>query len=91
MGIEGAGWATSVSLWLKAGTLALLVLRKSNRRAFDTARGMAFDITLFRRLLHFGGPSGLQMLLDVGGFRFSCFSCRDSGAWRPRRPPWRSA
>jgi MATE family multidrug resistance protein len=68
MGIAGAGWATTASLWLKAATFALLVLRSGNRREFGTARGMRFDGQLLRRLIRFGGPSGLQMLLDVIGF-----------------------
>ncbi|MEM6799170.1 MAG: MATE family efflux transporter [Planctomycetota bacterium] len=68
MGIEGAAWATVVSLWLKSATYAALVLRPRYREEFGTLAGLAFDPALFRRLLRFGGSSGFQMLLDVAGF-----------------------
>ncbi|MEM9186048.1 MAG: MATE family efflux transporter [Planctomycetota bacterium] len=68
MGIEGAAWATVVSLWLKTAAYAWLVLLPRHRTAFATASGLRFDASLARRLLRFGGPSGLQMLLDVAGF-----------------------
>jgi len=68
MGIEGAAWATVVSLWLKAAVYAWLILQRKYRQQFATATGMAFSANLLRRLLRFGGPSGLQMLLDVAGY-----------------------
>ena len=68
MGIAGAGYATSISLWLKALTYVLLMLRSPHRDQFSTWKGARFHKDLFRRLLYFGGPSGLQMLLDVAGF-----------------------
>ncbi len=68
MGIAGAGWATVVALWLKAFTYLLLLLMRSNRQRYATLSGMTFDRDLFKRLLYFGGPSGLQLVLDVMGF-----------------------
>ena len=68
MGIAGAGYATSASLWLKALTYVLLMLRAEYRQTFSTWQGARWDRELFRRLLVYGGPSGLQMLLDVIGF-----------------------
>jgi MATE family multidrug resistance protein len=68
MGIAGAGWATVVSLWLKAGVYLLLVLRRENRLQFATLSGLGFDRRLFTRLFYYGGPSGLQFLLEVLGF-----------------------
>jgi MATE family multidrug resistance protein len=67
-GVAGAAWATSVSLWLKAVAYLWLFLRPKFRDEFGTVRGMKFDRHLVGRLLYFGGPSGLQMLLDVTGF-----------------------
>ncbi len=66
-GIAGAGWATVLSLWLKVGVYLALLLAKSNRHAFASARSRV-DLKLLRRMLRFGGPSGVQMLLDVAGF-----------------------
>ncbi|MBX3433560.1 MAG: MATE family efflux transporter [Pirellulales bacterium] len=67
LGIEGAAWATTVSLWLKGAFYLALVLRARNRRELGTDV-LRFDPELFRRLLRFGAPSGAQMLLDVSGF-----------------------
>ena len=68
MGIAGAGWATVVSLWLKALIYVVLLLQRRHREQFGTATGIRFDRELFRRLIFYGGPSGLEMLLQVAGF-----------------------
>lgn len=68
MGIAGAAWATVAAVWMKALVYALLVLQRRNREEFGTLKGLRVDRPLFARLLYFGGPSGLQMLLDVLGF-----------------------
>ncbi len=68
MGIAGAGWATVTALWLKALIYFVLFLRQKNRQSFLTLAGAKIDRELFGRLLYFGGPSGVQMLLDVLGF-----------------------
>lgn len=67
-GIDGAGWATVVSLWLKAITYILLILQREHRNRFATWSGIRVDRELFNRLMYFGGPSGAQMLLDITGF-----------------------
>lgn len=68
MGIAGAGWATVAALWLKAAAYLALILQRRHRAAFGTWTGMRLDRRLLGRLFYFGGPSGLQMLLDVIGF-----------------------
>lgn len=68
MGIVGAGWATVTSLWLKVAIYLFLILRKKHRAQFGILAGLRFDTELFGRLLKFGGPSGLQLVLDVSGF-----------------------
>jgi MATE family multidrug resistance protein len=67
-GIKGAGWATAVSLWVKAIVYLLLPLQRAHREKFGTLRGMRINGELVRRILAYGCPSGLQMLLDVAGF-----------------------
>ncbi len=67
-GVAGAASATAVSLWVKATVYLLLPLRQAHREKFGMLQGMRFDWELVRRILHYGGPSGLQMLLDVAGF-----------------------
>ncbi|MCA9186836.1 MAG: MATE family efflux transporter [Pirellulaceae bacterium] len=68
MGIDGAGWATVMSLWLKAFTYMLMILNRKHQETYGTRDGIRWDGPLLRRLLFYGGPSGLQMLLDVMGF-----------------------
>ncbi|MAT68050.1 MAG: hypothetical protein CMJ58_00845 [Planctomycetaceae bacterium] len=66
-GIEGAAWATTVSLWLKALLYVGLMMLPRSRRELGTGN-VRFDPALFRRLLRFGGPSGAQMVVEVAGF-----------------------
>ena len=68
MGIVGAGWATVFALWLKAAIYIVLILRQHNRLHFSTLAGMKPNWPLLGRLVYYGGPSGVQMLLDVLGF-----------------------
>ena len=68
LGIVGAAWATVIALWFKAAVYAALVLRPKYHQEFGTLDGVRLDRRLFSRLVYFGGPSGLQMLLDVLGF-----------------------
>jgi MATE family multidrug resistance protein len=67
-GVAGAAWATVLSLWVKALVYVLLPLQRAHRIEFGTHRGLRFDFELVRRMLYFGGPSGLQMVLDLTGF-----------------------
>ncbi|MBX3420338.1 MAG: MATE family efflux transporter [Pirellulaceae bacterium] len=67
-GIAGAGYATAVALTLKAIVYLVLMLREPHRAEFGTGIGCRFDWSLFKKMCYFGGPSGLQMLLDVVGF-----------------------
>jgi MATE family multidrug resistance protein len=66
-GVAGAAWSTVITQWWRLGTYFFLFTRRRFREEFDTGRWQ-FDWPLVRRLIRFGGPSGVQMLLDVGGF-----------------------
>jgi MATE family multidrug resistance protein len=65
MGIEGAAWATVAALWIKTAIYHLLIEISPDRAACGIRTGRHFDRALFRRLLRFGGPSGLQMLVEI--------------------------
>jgi len=67
-GVAGAAWATVLSLWIKALVYLLLPLQAVHRANYGTLTGLRFDGELVRRMLYYGGPSGLQMVLDVVGF-----------------------
>lgn len=66
-GIAGAAWATLVAIVAKVVIYVLLLARIENRRVLGSL-DWAFDWPLCRRLLKFGGPAGMQMLLEVAGF-----------------------
>lgn len=68
MGIAGAAWATTVSLWLKALIYIWLMLRRREDEQFQTRRNWRPDRQLMLRMLRYGGPAGLQMFIDVSGF-----------------------
>lgn len=66
-GLPGAAWATVLAQWCRAVMYAGLVLHPGNQTAFNTA-DIKPDGVLLRRMVRFGGPSGMQMMLDVTGF-----------------------
>jgi len=71
MGIAGAGLAVVVGSWVSACFAVVLFLRKEFRQEFGTGHAWP-ERELFRRLLAFGGPAGIQMFLDV--LAFTCFT-----------------
>ena len=70
LGIEGAGWATVAGSWAAALLALALMLRKRYRAEFDTLAGWKPERALFRRLMVYGGPAGMQVFLDVLVFNF---------------------
>lgn len=67
-GVAGAASATVLCLWLKAIVYLILFLQPRYRERFGTLAGWRWDGELLHRMLHYGWPSGVQMLLDVTGF-----------------------
>lgn len=65
MGIAGAGWATVAGSWGAAIMALGLFLRKRYRVEFQSLSGWRPERELFGRLMKFGGPAGVQVLLDV--------------------------
>ena len=65
LGIEGAGWATVAGSWASALLAVGLLLRRRYRAEFGTGTGWRLEWDLFRRLMWYGGPAGLQVFLDV--------------------------
>ncbi len=68
MGIAGAAWATVVSQWTAVLLYALFMLRPKYRDDYGLAGCLRPNLALLRRLLRFGGPNGVQMLLEVAAF-----------------------
>ena len=68
LGIRGAAWATVFSHLLGAVLFLILIFRGKFRRKYHTLRAWRFEIGLFRRLMRFGLPNGLQVFLEVLSF-----------------------
>jgi len=68
MGIAGAAIATNLANVYAALCYIYLLHRHSVRGPYHFAEHRAFDKRLMFDLWRFGGPSGLQMFLDVAGF-----------------------
>ncbi|MBI2823640.1 MAG: MATE family efflux transporter [Planctomycetia bacterium] len=67
-GIAGAAWSTVLGQWLKVIVYLALWLSPRYREKYQTLAGCRFDPALFKRLLHFGSPNGVQFLSEVGAF-----------------------
>jgi len=68
LGVAGAAIATCLSGFFSlAAYLVMLGGRKFNRR-FRTISGWRFDRELFKRLIRYGFPNGMQFFLDIVGF-----------------------
>jgi len=73
LGILGAGLATVFSWTVVTALFAFIVFTRDNDRVFKVLKNYHFNLDLFRRLLRFGVPGGLQFSLDVFAFLFFVF------------------
>ena len=67
-GISGAAWATTTAEWYRVLFYAAIMLRPAYRHAYALASGWRPSGVLMRRLLRYGGPGGLQWLLETTSF-----------------------
>ncbi len=68
LGIRGAAIATVFAAFVKFVVLLSLMLRPVYQQRFRTWSGRKLNWPLFRRLVHYGFPNGLQFFLDMFGF-----------------------
>jgi MATE family multidrug resistance protein len=68
MGIRGAGYATVIASIFSVAFFMFLISRKGYNKSYNTLAGWRLEKGLFRRLLYFGFPSGIQFFLDISGF-----------------------
>jgi multidrug resistance protein, MATE family len=68
MGIAGAAWATATSQWARALAYWLLAESPRYREKYQWAAGRRLDLPLMRRLWRYGGPNGLQFLVETAAF-----------------------
>lgn len=69
MGIKGAGIATVSSGICTVICYAALILWPSRAEKYAT-RNWNFDFGLFKRLIKYGLPAGIQFFIDMSGFTF---------------------
>jgi MATE family multidrug resistance protein len=67
-GMAGAAWATVVALWTRVLMYGWIMLWPVYRQKYQMLAGCRFDRVLWQRLLRFGGPNGLQFLVEVAAF-----------------------
>lgn len=68
MGIEGAAWATVVAQWVKVLVYWRLMMTPAHCRKYQLVAGRSFNAALMRRIFRYGGPNGLQLLVEVSAF-----------------------
>jgi len=66
-GIRGAAWATAVANVFGLVLFMTLLLRRKYREEYHTLKGWRPDVVLFRRLMRFGIPSGVEAMLGTLG------------------------
>ncbi len=64
MGIDGAAWATAISMWAKFVYSLRVVLRLPEVSAFEFSQGWRFDRRFLGRFIYFGFPSGFQWFVE---------------------------
>jgi MATE family multidrug resistance protein len=68
MGIAGAAYATVLSGFFTFFLQLAVFSRETTVRAVGYPAVLRFDFPLMRRIVRFGAPSGLQLLMDIGSF-----------------------
>lgn len=70
MGIRGAAIATTIAFVFSATVYMCCLYKRSNNRRYRTLKDFRFDFSLFKQLLRYGFPNGIQMFVEVAGFSF---------------------
>jgi MATE family multidrug resistance protein len=73
LGIAGSGIATGISFLFTAVIMAALVFRKKYDREFHVRQGWRFDWKIFRLLVVYGLPSGINMFVEFAGMSWFIF------------------
>jgi len=68
MGIAGAAIATVIAGWVSPGIMLALFFSKRIDRQFSTRKALRWDIGQMRRMVRYGGPSGIHLFLDLASF-----------------------
>lgn len=74
LGMEGAAIGTVIASCLPILLLTAAFLSRPLRQEYATASRIGFDAEILRKLIRYGLPSGLEMLVNVAGFLFFTMS-----------------
>jgi len=80
MGIEGAALATVLSQWFKLAAYLAIMHRRPLRHTFQLSAGRRLDGPLLRRLVWYGGPNGMQYLVESSVFTLITLKMGQFGA-----------
>lgn len=68
LGIKGAAIATVISACFSLLAYLVLISRKRYNQKYHILKGFRFESFLFKRLIRFGLPTGVQFFIDIAGF-----------------------
>lgn len=68
MGIAGAAVASVIAGWVSPGIMLGLFFSKRIDRQFATRKSLRWDIAQMKRMVRYGGPSGIHLFLDLASF-----------------------
>ncbi len=68
LGITGAAWGTVAAQWFRVLLYWRLVELARYREKYQVRAGCRWDTDLFKRLLRFGSPNGLQFVVEIAAF-----------------------
>ncbi|OGV06353.1 MAG: MATE family efflux transporter [Stygiobacter sp. RIFOXYC12_FULL_38_8] len=72
LGLFGSGISTTVTRWIMAFALILFVINYKKVKQYNPRISISsLDISLIRKLISIGLPSGFQYFLEVGAFGFA--------------------
>ncbi len=73
LGILGAGIATGIGWMVSAVILALYIFTRENDAIYGLKQGLRFENAMFRRLLRYGLPSGVNFFMELVGTAWFSF------------------
>ena len=68
MGIAGAAWGTVTAQWFRVLLYWRIMELRRYRERFQIRAGCRWDTALFKRLMRFGSPNGLQFFVEISSF-----------------------
>jgi len=68
LGVAGAAIATAIAACFSFVVYLAIMSPRKYRKTYNTLSGWRLDAALFRRVLRYGFPNGVQFFLEIAGF-----------------------